>query len=331
MAECTIYDIAKLAGVSASTVSRVINNRSGVKRETRERITKLLKQNHYVPNETARGLVNQSTKIIGILIADIRTTHHTDAIYFIERELSKYGYCCLILNTGTNEQEQAHYIQLLNQRKVDAAIFIGSIYQTQAICKAVQTHLPTTPVVLFNGYLNAPNIYGVIADEKNGVCECVRLLADKERKRLAFVVDRDTPSNLLKQQGFEAGMSLYCQGQPPYIQKIAETEDDSYRATLRLMQEHPEINGIIYAEDLLAAGGIRALSDLRLTIPDQISVVGINNSRYAQNSIPLMTSLDNMLYDLSLIAVRNLMHILQGERVNKKMTLGTEIVEREST
>lgn len=331
MAECTIYDIAKLAGVSASTVSRVINNRSGVKQETRERVTKLLKQNHYVPNETARGLVNQSTKIIGILIADIRTTHHTDAIYFIERELSKYGYCCLIVNTGTNEQEQAHYIQLLNQRKVDAAIFIGSIYQTQAIRKAVQAHLPTTPVVLFNGYLDAPNIYGVIADEKNGVCECVKLLADKGRKHLAFVVDRDTPSNLLKQQGFEAGMSLYCQGQPPYIRKIAETGDDSYRATLRLMQEHPEINGIIYAEDLLAAGGIRALADLRLAIPDQVSVVGINNSRYAQNSIPLMTSLDNMLYDLSLIAVRNLMRILQGEQVNRKMTLGTEIVEREST
>lgn len=331
MAEYTIYDIAKMAGVSASTVSRVINNRSGVKKETKERITRLLKQYNYVPNETARGLVNQSTKIIGVLIADIRTTHHTDAIYFIERELSKHGYCCLILNTGTNEHEQTHYIQLLNQRKVDAAIFIGSIYQTQSVRKAVLTYLPATPVVLFNGYLNAPNMYGVIADEKNGVSECVKLLAEKKRTHLAFVVDRDTPSNLLKQQGFEAGMALCCPGEPVYIQRIMETQDDAYHATRRLMQEHPEINGIIYTEDLLAAGGIRALYDLKLPIPERVAVIGINNSRYAQNSIPLMTSLDNMLYDLSLITVRNLMHILQGEQVNKKITLGTEIVVRQST
>ncbi len=331
MAEYTIYDIAEMAGVSASTVSRVINNRSGVKKETKDRITELLKKYNYVPNETARGLVNHSTKIIGILIADIRTTHHTDAVYFIERELSKHQYCCLILNTGTDEREQTHYIQLLNQRKVDAAILIGSIYQTPAVRRAVQMNLPDTPVVLFNGYLDAPNMYGVVTDEKSGVFECVKLLAGKGRKHLAFVVDRDTPSNRLKQEGFEAGMSLFCPGEPVYVQKIAEVGDDAYQATCRLMREHPEINGIVYAEDLLAAGGIRALSDLKLPIPERVAVIGINNSRYAQNSIPLMTSLDNMLQALSLICVSNLIRILQGEQVNKKITLGTEIVERQST
>lgn len=329
MTECTIYDIAEMADVSASTVSRVINKKPGVRAETREKIERLLKEYNYIPNETARGLVNQSTKIIGILIADIRTTHHTDAVYFIERELSKQGYCCLILNTGTDEKEQTHYIQLLSQRKVDAAIFIGSIYQTKAVQQAVQTYLPATPVVLFNGYLNAPNIYGVIADEQGGVLDCVKLLAEKGRRHLAFITDRDTPSNLLKRRGFETGMALYCPEQPVYVTRLDNM--DAYAATRQLMQAHPEVDGIIYAEDLLALAGIRALYDLHFYIPDHVSVVGINNSRYAQNCIPLMTSLDNMLGDLSMTAVRSLMQILQGERVNKKMTLGTEIVEREST
>ena len=89
MEEVTIYDIAKLAGVSPSTVSRVVNGYPHVKKTTRARVLKLLEEHHYVPNETARGLVSQSSKMIGILISDIRTTQHTDGVYYIERELSK--------------------------------------------------------------------------------------------------------------------------------------------------------------------------------------------------------------------------------------------------
>ena len=83
MDEVTIYDIARMANVSPSTVSRVVNNYPHVKKTTRARVQKLLEEYHYVPNETARGLVNQSSKMIGILISDIRTTHHTDGVYYI--------------------------------------------------------------------------------------------------------------------------------------------------------------------------------------------------------------------------------------------------------
>ena len=133
MQEVTIYDIAKLAGVSASTVSRVINEYPHVKKSTRARVLKLLDEYHYVPNETARGLVNQSTRMIGILISDIRTTHHTDGVYYIEQELSKQGYSCLIYNTGSSKKDQTRYIQLLSQRKVEAAVLMGSIYQTEVV------------------------------------------------------------------------------------------------------------------------------------------------------------------------------------------------------
>ena len=85
----TIYDIAKSAGVSASTVSRIINHKEGVRESTRRRVEALLREHHYSPNETARGLVNQATRIIGILLMDIRTLHHTDGVYYIERELEK--------------------------------------------------------------------------------------------------------------------------------------------------------------------------------------------------------------------------------------------------
>ena len=329
--EVTIYDIAKIAGVSASTVSRVINDFPNVKKSTRARVLKALTENHYVPNETARGLVTQSSRMIGILISDIRTTHHTDGIYYIERELSSRGYSCLIYNTGGAEREQAHYIRLLSQRKVAALILMGSIYQTEAIQEAVQAYLPNIPVIICNGYLDAPNIYGLIADEQNGVFNCVKLLAEKNRKNPAFMVDHYTPSNRLKQNGFEDGVAQFCGRRAPLVIESGTALESVYAATIKLMEEHPETDGIIYAEDLMAVIGLSALAEMRIAVPGRVAVIGINNSLYAKISIPPLTSVDTMLYDLSLTAVRNLLSLLQGQRVNKKMMIYSEIVERKST
>ena len=121
--QVTIYDIAKMANVSASTVSRVVNNKQNVSPKTRTRILKLLAEHNYVPNEAARGLVMQSTRMIGILITDIRTTQHTQGVYYIERELSSQGYSCIIHNTGRNQQNWIHYVQELSQRKAGVKSF----------------------------------------------------------------------------------------------------------------------------------------------------------------------------------------------------------------
>ena len=135
--QVTIYDIAKMANVSASTVSRVVNNKQNVSPKTRARILKLLAQHNYVPNEAARGLVTQSTHMIGVLITDIRTTHHTQGVYYIEQELSRQGYSCLIHNTGRDEQHWVHYVQELSQRKIEALILMGSIYQSDTMKEAI--------------------------------------------------------------------------------------------------------------------------------------------------------------------------------------------------
>ena len=100
----TIYDIAKLAGVSASSVSRVINNKPGVGKETREKILALLDQYHYSLDETARGLSKKSSKTIGVLISvmpGLHSEHSIKGLFYMEGELAKHGYHCLLVNTGT--------------------------------------------------------------------------------------------------------------------------------------------------------------------------------------------------------------------------------------
>ena len=98
-----------------------------------------------------------------------------------------------------------------------------------------------------------------------------------------------------------------------------------------MLENRPETDAIIYSEDFIALAGLHALYELGIKVPDQVAVVGMNNSRYAGISNPTLTSIDNMLYDTSLIAVRNLLDVLNGERVNHRMSIGSELVERSST
>lgn len=330
--EYTIYDIARMADVSATTVSRVLTNNPHVNKATRARVQKYIDQCHYVPNETARGLVTQSSKLIGILISDLRLTHHADGVFYVEQELAEHGYLCLILNTGVEEASMAKHIQLLSQRKVDAAVFMGSIYQTETVKQAITTYMSQTPVILCNGYLDLPNVYGVIADERFGVANCVELLIRKGKKHLAFLMDRATPSNLAKQQGFEFAVLHDLPGQSPLVVVSGNsTRFGALEATADLLKQHPETDGIIYADDVQASVGIRALQQMGKRIPEDVAVIGINNSFYAEMSTPALTSLDNMLYDQSMTAAKTILDILGGNRVNKRVVLCSEIVERETT
>ena len=329
--QVTIYDIAKMANVSASTVSRVVNNKDNVNAKTRDRIMKLLAEHNYIPNEAARGLVKQASHMIGVLITDIRTTQHTDGIYYIERELSTHGYTCLIHNTGRDENNWVNYIQSLSQRKIEALILMGSIYQSDVVKNAIALYLPTIPIVICNGYFNAPNVYGILSDEMNGVTEAVALLHQRGKKHPAFLMNQTTPSNEQKKLGYEAGMTRFFPLEEQIEYECGNTISIISGSTKEMIAKHPEIDSIIYSEDRLAMVGLRTLADLGKRVPEDIAVIGINNSDYAQLSIPSLTSLDNMLYDVSMTAARNILALLSGQRVSKKMLICTEIVERHST
>ncbi|MFC2822436.1 MAG: LacI family DNA-binding transcriptional regulator [Spirochaetales bacterium] len=330
--DTTIYDIAEKAGVSASTVSRVINNYPYVQKETRAKVLKIIADNNYIQNDSARSLVTQNTKMAGILIADIRTTHHTEGVYYIEQEFSKNGYSCLIYNTGTDPVHQAKYIQLLSQRKVEAVVLMGSVFQNVTVQNAIMVCLPNTPVAICNGYLDGPNIYGVTSDDHGGVMKSVGMLASRGRRNFAFITNKITPSNALKLSGFRDGVKLYVSDG---FSTTAEVESGDYRdveeATRKLMKAHPQTDAIIFSEDYIAIAGLHALYEMGIRVPEQVAVVGMNNSRYAEISNPSLTSIDNMLYDTSLIAVRNLIEVLNGGRVNHKISIGSEVVERQST
>ncbi len=329
----TIYDIAREAGVAASTVSRVINNKPGIKLETRQKVQELLKKHNYIPDAAARGLVMQSTRLVGILIVDIRVAHHVHSAFVIEQELTRRGYCCIIMGTGPEDENKAEYIRILEQRRVEGVILMGSMFQTAAVEESIKKHLPKIPIVMVNGYLNLPNVSGVIVDEDTGVEKCVELLWSKGKKKIAFVLDSISPSNGRKQQGYCDGMTRH--GAKKEELWLYEMEESSvrggYEITLKILDDHPDVEGIIYTIDLVAAGGIRAACDRGYKVPERLGLIGIDNSVYGEISMPKLTTLDNRLQALSESAATILREGLEGKVHSRKLMMFSEIIEREST
>lgn len=329
----TIYDIAKEAGVAASTVSRVINNKPGIKLETRLRVQELLKKYNYTPDAAARGLVMQSTKMVGILMADIRVEHHTNSAYVIEQELTRKGYCCITMSAGTTDEKKAEYIQILEQRRVEGVVLMGSMFMTEQVKESIKRHLPKVPVVIVNGYMDLPNVSGILVDEDHGVEQCVDLLVSKGKRKIAFALDSHSISNSNKQRG-------YCEGMRKHGAKeeelwLYEAKDNSlqggYDITQKIFDDHPDVEGIIYSVDLIAAGGIRAAHDRGVNVPGQVGMIGVDNSIYGEICIPKLTTLNNKLAELSESCASLLLEGLEGRMQSKKMMLFSEIIEREST
>lgn len=327
----TIYDIAKEAGVSGSTVSRVLNGKPGVNAQTRKKVQALLEAHHFFANEAARGLVMQTPRMMGILVADIRNSHYAEGAYLIAQEFANHGYGALICNTGDDDPSKVDSLRVLASRRVDGVALIGSTFQCDAVRDALQLYFATTPVVIANGYVDLPQAYGVVADEAEGIASCVRLLLGQGRRHLAFVNGTDTPSNRIKQQGFLQEVEKNLTVTSYVIQASSSEYQAGYDATASLLVQHPQVDGIIYAVDLLAAGGLRAVQDAGRAVPQSVAVIGVDNSPYTYVTTPRLTSLDTKLGELSLGCARALVDAVEGKPGKKKQVIVSSIVLRETT
>lgn len=324
----TIYDIAAEAGVSASTVSRVINKKSGIKPSTRRLVEGLLEKYNYSPNEAARGLVSQSSKMIGILISDIRNQHYTEGAYIIEQEFLSRGYCTIIFNTGNASSDKAEYVRLLAQRKVEGAVFIGSSFGTEEVRNAVSTYLSDIPIVMANGVLELDNISSVLADEKSGTAALVEYLKSIGKKKIVYIDGEDTPSNNIKRAGYLAAM--LAASLPSEVAAAENSYEGGLRTMAALLDSQTPPDAVICAVDLIAVGALRAVTDRGLRLPEDVSVIGIDNSPYASISNPRLSSLDTHLRELSLCCARTLLDSLDGKEVIRRIVIPAAPVIRES-
>ena len=308
----TIYDIAAKAGVSASTVSRVINGRSGIGKATRERVEAILKETGFVIDEGARSLVSQKSHMVGILVSDIRNQHHIEGAYMILRRLQEEGYVSLLLNAGESPDQKAECIRILARRKIDALVLVGSAFECPEVEAAIAAHMSSIPVVFQNGSFTLANVHSALAAEDRGTEEAVDHLYEEGRRRIAYVNNADTASNRRKIAGYRRAMARH--GLEPLI--VPSCREDSGEAggeaTASLLANHPDVDAIIFSIDITAVGACRHILDSGRCIPDDIAVIGTDDSPYARLANPRLTSIDTKLQKLSDICCDMLLGALDG-------------------
>lgn len=326
-----IYDIAREAGVSIATISRVLNNKGTVSPATRAKVEAVLAKHNYTPSAIARGMVSKSMRTVAVLTVDIRVPHYARTAYTLDREFSRRGYEVILCNTGGDRGETLRYLTAVRKKQVDGIVLVGSIFDT--ICQGAEMEklLTGVPVVLANGKLSLPTAYSVMVDDKYGIGLSVDALAAQGRKNLYYIKDRDTDSARAKRDGFLAAMARLGLEHNNHVLEAGEAMEDSLRATQQLLAQGIVPDGIICGEDVTAIGALKALRQAGFQVPEQVAVMGYNNSDYARLSEPALSSIDNKPEQVALLCVQLLESRLEHTESCSSVTLQPELVRRATT
>ena len=326
-----IYDIAREAGVSIATVSRVLNHKDIVRADTRAKVEKVLKRCNYAPSAIAQGMVSKSLHTVAVLTVDIRDSHYARTAYTIEREFGRRGYEVILCNTGGDRVETLRTLQAVAQKQVDGLILVGSIFNT--ICQGAEMEnlLRKMPVVLANGTLALPDAYSVMVDDCRGVEMAVEHLVKTGRRNLYYIKDKSTDSAAAKAKGFLSGMTAAGLDADGHVLETGETLEDGIRVVQQLLAEGIRPDGILCGEDLTAAGVLKALLRAGIRVPEETAVVGYDNSTYARLCEPELTSVDTKPEQVALLCVQLLQSRIEHGEDYSSVTLQPELVQRQSS
>ncbi|MDF2522415.1 MAG: degA [Clostridiales bacterium] len=327
-----IYDIAKQANTSVTTVSRVLNNKTNVSAKTRKRVQDVLEKYDYTPNAMARALVAKTMKTIGVLTIDVRDPHYASTAYTIEQEFRKLGYNVILCNTGNSKEEKSDYIRVLSEKNVDGIILIGSIFNDKDIESSVSSYFAKNPVVLANGWLENENTYSVLVDDSYGISLCVEHLYNNGHRNILYVKDSSTYSADQKVYGYLTSMSKY--NLPVDEDSIAHVERGligGYSAIESFINSKKEFTAVIFGEDITAIGGIKKLNEMNLKVPDNVAITGFNNSIFAECSNPELTSVDNKVEVVGTLSVRMLHDLMENKNLSRSILIRPDLKVRKST
>ncbi len=328
----TIYDIASEAGVSISTVSRVLNNPDKVPAKTLEKVRAVIRKHNYTPNAMARGLVSHSMKTIGILTSDIRNYHFACTAYTLENLFFNWGYSVILCNTGNKSEKKRDYIHILAEKKVDGIILVGSVFTDIDIESSVRQYLPNTPIVVANSSISVPNVHYVLIDHTHGMDLAVQHLWEKGHREIRFVNTSVTFNGKRKEQGFRQAMEKY--GLPQDKDSVLHSEfglAGAGEVIDRVLESQPATTALIFADDNTALCGIKRLRERGRAVPGDMAVIGYDNSDYSLYAEPQMTTIDTKNEAFSTLVANMLHDILHNKEVGTSVILTPDIVVRDST
>lgn len=337
MTNMTIYDISEKAGVSIATVSRVLNESNNVSEKTKKKVLDVINQYEYTPNAFARGLGLNSMNTVGLLCADSSDLYLAKAVYYIEQLLRENGYNSILCCSGYDLSSKEKAMSLLISQKVDSVVLIGSnyIYEKEEDNHYIVEAASQVPVMLLNAAFDAPNVYSIVSDDFTSMYDATIQMIRSGITDTLYFYNSMSYSGKRKLAGYRAAMEEHgLLTDTRLMQLYSGSHEDVHEMAKHLEKARDNgvvFHGVIAADDNLALGAIKYAQTTGLRIPEDLSIIGYNNSLLTSCCNPELTSIDNKLETLCQHLINTLMGILAGDEMPKKTIFSGEIIKRGTT
>ena len=329
MANATIYDVAGAASVSLATVSRVLNNPEKVNEETRKRVLEVIKQLGYRPNAIARGLASRKTTTVGIIVSDITRASVSQMIHGIMTIAKQFSYSIKVFSMN-DEPSLDDFVRSVVAEQVDGVIFLNDeLDQNQMNQIKKMLDDSNVPFILSNVISEDQNIPAVNIDFETAAYEITKKMIENGRNNIyLFSTVRRYSANNRKEAGYIKAMEEV--GLEPKIFRTSGDPDINSLHFAEFFNNH-EVDGVISVRDSIAVSFMNIAQKNGHKIPEDILVVGFQNTKYAQLSRPTLTCVDTPVYDLGAAAMELLTKIMKEEPVEEtKIVLPYSVFYRES-
>lgn len=325
----TIIDVAKKAGVSKSTVSRVITNSPGVNLETKEIVMKAIKELDYQPSRAAQTLRNKKTNLIAVLIPRISNPYYSELMQAIEQESAKYNYQVTLFNTENDPVKEIQYLKMLENHYVDGVI-LTSFRGSMEILQDYQQYGPIVFVGESGGKHNFPTIR---SNNKEAAYSATKHLIDLGHRHIGIVTGPDYSSiSHERLKGFYQAMddhNLQINHKWVSFSTYGIQQGKKYIKNLINNQLFP--SAVFATNDELAVGIIQQAKELGIRVPQDLAVVGFDNQQIATVIEPSLTTVEQPIQQIGSQAVALLMDSLNGETKNSiEITLKSKLLVRDS-
>jgi LacI family transcriptional regulator len=333
----TIEDVAREAGVSITTVSRVLNGNYPVKKETKEKVNRVIEKLNYQPNPLARGLINKKTESIGVVVPSITNMFFTEVVQGIEKEAKAKGYDVFLASTDGDAETEKSCVGKFIDKLVDGIIVVDP--QTENMIDAFyRERLLKIPIIFVNGYHENINTNFVLSSEENGIRDAIEYLYRLGHRKIAFFRGGKSYSYDIKETIYKEYMSKInsseiilstCEGNSIDVVENAKGTIINLNNGNCLIGR--DITAFVACNDLMAAGIMNGCKALDIEVPDTVSIIGFDNIILSQMTTPKITTVDQNMRILGVKSAGKLIGLIDSKNLEcENEIVDTILIERES-
>jgi len=330
----TIYDVAKIAGVSPSTISRVMNTPEIVAEDTRQRVMNAVKELAYIPNMMAANMPRRRTNYIGLIIPDVTNIFFSNLVRGVQDVCEKNGYSVLVVNSDDSQEKEGRYLKLLYSRRVDGVILTVAGYREEEFPEEELSLLKKMNIVLIDREINGMTTPIVKVNNFAGAYSAVKYLLTMGHKKIMYLAGiKGTKTNQEREKGY---LSALKEARISWKKELTADFrlDTAYH---KIMYHWPQLKNsdepptaIFAANDLMAIGALKAFTQLKIRVPEDISIIGFDNIPFSDCTYPPLTTIAQPTYQMGQKAVETLLKLIDKKKIKKSVEFETKLIERDS-